>query len=53
MYYMKVDSPVVSESADAAVDEATVKKKSMESFRLSGLTLSDPVVVRAAGEGCP
>lgn len=54
MYYMKVDSPVVSESADTAVDEATVKKKVMESFRLSGLTLSDPVVVRAtAGEGCP
>ena len=54
MYYMKVDSPVISESADTAVDEATVKEKVMESFRLSGLTLSDPVVVKAtAGEGCP
>lgn len=54
MYYMKVDSPVVSESNDAAADEDTIKKKVMESFRLSGLTLSDPVVVRAAaGDGCP
>ena len=54
MYYMKVDSPVVSESADTAADEEAVKEKVMESFRLSGLTLSDPVVVKAtAGEGCP
>lgn len=54
MYYMKVDSPVVSESADTPADEEAVKEKVMESFRLSGLTLSDPVVVKAtAGEGCP
>ena len=45
---------MVSESNDAAADEDTIKKKVMESFRLSGLTLSDPVVVRAAaGDGCP
>ncbi len=54
MYYMKVDSPVVSETEEAAANEEAVKKKVMESFRLSGLTLSDPLVVEAAAGGeCP